>query len=219
MNAAYVPSHIKAVVFDFDDTLIGTYAAIRRLHIHIAKTYYDVDLTDEVILKHWGRPIAELARHYYKTEDVESGVAKVVLHQPDFPKEIFPFAAPTIRRLKHEGKLIGIVSAVIRPILERDADFAKIPLHLVNYVQTAEATMHHKPDPQVFAPLLAWAHAQAIEPREILYVGDGLQDAAAARGAGLSFIGVQTGLVTADGFAAQGVGSIPDLSSLVKARP
>jgi phosphoglycolate phosphatase-like HAD superfamily hydrolase len=210
----YVASHIKVVVFDFDDTLIGTYEAIRRLHKHIAKNYYKVNLSDEVILKHWGQPISELAKHYYRADDIEAAIAKMILHQPDFPKEVFPLAAPTIRRLKRAGMLLGIVSAIILPILERDARLTRLPLDLIDYIQTAENTDHHKPNPKVFEPLLNWATARAISADEILYIGDGLQDMEAAHGAGIHFLGVQTGPVSAEAFAAKGARSIADLSRL-----
>jgi FMN phosphatase YigB (HAD superfamily) len=140
----------------------------------------------------------------------------MMLHQPDFPKETFAHTVPTLRELKLAGKLIGIVSATTMAIMKQDAEWAGLPLNMLDYVQTAESTEYHKPDARVFEPALEWAISQRVAADEILYVGDGLQDLKAARGAGMNFLGVQTGLVTAEDFAAHEGLSIADLSHLLK---
>lgn len=207
-------NHIKAVVFDFDDTLIGTHVAIWDLHRHIARSHYNIELDDASIKTHWGRPLPELAKHYYQTDAVEEAITRMMQYQPDFPKTKFEHAEPLIRNLKLSGKIIGIVSATTRPILDKDVELVGLPLDEFDYIQTAEDTEYHKPDPRVFDPLLASVAHIAVYPQNVLYVGDGIQDMYAANAAGLKFMGVTTGIVTADEFAEHGAQSIDDLSQL-----
>lgn len=209
-----IGEHIKAVVFDFDDTLIGTHVATWNLHRHIAKKHYSVELTDELLRAHWGRPLQHLARHYYGTDNIEEAIQLMVDYQADFPKEKFHHAESTLKRLKASGRLLGIVSATTLPILKKDAELAELPIDLMDYIQTGEDTEFHKPDPRVFEPMLGWAALKSIAAEEVLYVGDGLQDLKAARGAGLNFIGVATGLVTVEEFTGHGSPSVADIAEL-----
>lgn len=205
---------IKAVVFDFDDTLVGTYKPIWNLHRRVAKTEYGIDLDDERLLKYWGQPIHTLTTHYYDTSDTETALEHLKNHAQHFPKETFAGTEPTLRSLKLANKVIGIVTASYDWILRADMEFANIPTELIDYTQTAEDTPVHKPDPRVFDPMLAWMNQKDININEILYVGDGLHDMNAARDAGMHFVGVTTGLTTAAEFKAQGAASISNLSEL-----
>ena len=90
-----------------------------------------------------------------------------------------------------------------------------LPRQHLDYTQTADDTTYHKPDPRVFEPATAWLAGKNIQPNEVLYVGDGLHDMKAALGAGFSFLGVQTGLVSAADFKAAGAKSIPGIADLL----
>lgn len=206
---------IKLVAFDYDDTLVGTREVVWRMHKHIAKTHYGVDLTDEDILVHWGKPIAELGRALYQTSDAVTATSRMLQYGDTFRKEQFASTAPTLRYLKSIGKKLAIVTATVRPILVQDCAHVGLPLEIVDYVQTSEDTSVHKPDPKVFEPLLKWAAAHDITPQEILYIGDGLQDMRAANAAGFAFLGVTTGLITAEEFASFGAATISNLRELI----
>lgn len=210
----FLTKDIKAVVFDFDDTLVGTHSAIWDLHRHIAKTYYGIELQDEVIRMHWGRPLTDLARHYYQTEEIDEAIAKIVHHQMDFPKAKFEHSNAVTCQLKIGGHIVGMVTATSKPILVKDAVWVGLPLENFDYLQTAEDSLLHKPDPRVFDPMFIWMAERDVAPQNILYVGDGLHDLVAATQAGLKFLGVTTGLVSAAEFADNGAVSIPNLSSL-----
>lgn len=208
--------HTRAVIFDFDDTLIGTHESIWNLHKHIAHKYYDIELTDDVMALHWGQPLPTLAKEYYQTDLVDDAIQRMIDHQFDFPKKKFESTEKVINKL-HESKILtGIVSATTRNILIKDAELSHIPHEKLDYIQTAEDTLWHKPDPRVFRPLLQWALENSIHKNELLYVGDGLQDYEAAKKAGINFIGVTTGLVTAEQFKINSVTYIKNLVELVK---
>lgn len=62
-----------------------------------------------------------------------------------------------------------------------------------------EDVTHHKPDPEGL--LLAIDRLKAC-PEEVLYIGDSTVDAGTAAAAGVSFVGVTSGMTTAREFQA-----------------
>jgi len=213
----YIGEDIKAVLFDFDDTLVGTIKPIWAQHKHVARKFYNIELTDEQLAEHWGKPVPVLARALYETDDAERALANIYSCQWDFPKELYEATIPTLYHLRLTGSLmlLGVVSATTRFIFEHDITLLGIPRDLLNYTQTGDDTPHHKPDPKVFDPTLAWLESVHIRPDEVTYVGDGLLDMNAAVGAGFNFVGVETGLTTAKQFTAAGAVSVPGIASLV----
>jgi len=206
---------IKAVFFDHDDTLVGTIEAKWAHHKHVARMWYDKELTDDDIRKHWGKPFSQLIALLYGQDDPAEAMRRNLSCEDDFPKVLFKDTMPTLRRLHAAGKVLGIITATSRYSFEHDLDLHGFPRDIIGYTQTEEDTSFHKPDPRVFEPAVAWLAARNILPHEVLYVADGLHDMKAAVGAGFNFMGVTTGLVTSDAFAAAGAESITGLSLLL----
>jgi len=79
-------------------------------------------------------------------------------------------------------------------------------MDLFQFIQSASDTVHHKPDPRVFAKILEILAAEDIYEKDILYIGDHLVDRDASIGAGLNFAGVLSGgLTTREEFIRAGV--------------
>ena len=212
----HIGENIKAVLFDHDDTLVGTIGTKWAQHKHVASKYYGKELTDEEIKLHWGKPLRELVCLLYGTDDVEQAMANNTACHEDFPKELFVASIPTLKHLKAAGKLIGIITATSRFSFEHDLTLHEVPQDLLNYTQAADDTPYHKPDPRVFEPALAWLDEQGVQPEEVVYIGDGLHDMKAALGAGFGFLGVETGLVTAEQFTENKAISIPSIADLTR---
>lgn len=207
-------SSIKAVLFDFDDTLVNTMGPKWAQHKHIAKTYYGKTLDDEEIKLHWGKPLTELMQILYETEDVQTAIGHNTAMRPHFPKELFDSALDTLEHLHKCGKKLGLVTATTRSNVLYDFERWRFPKELFGHVQTEEDTKHHKPDPRVFEPALLWLKQHQIEPSEVLYIGDHINDMNAAKGAGMHFIGVATGLFTVAEFEQHGVQALSELAKL-----
>lgn len=212
----HIGEHIKAVIFDHDDTLVDTIEPKWGQHKHVAKTFYGLDLSDEELKEHWGAPLPTLVKLLYKTDDVETAMRHVNSTLNDFPKVIFPKTIDMLRMVHGAGKRTGIVTATSRFSFENDLSTLHFPLESIDYTQTADDTEYHKPDPRVFEPTLAWLATQHILPKEVLYIGDGLRDHQAAEGAGFHFLGVETGLTTSKEFAAAGIISIAAIKNLLE---
>lgn len=210
----HVGKNIAVVLFDHDDTLVGTIDAKWAHHKFTARKYYNKEITDSEIRLHWGKPLQELVCLLYGTTDTEQALAYNAAHHKDYPKELFTASVPTLRRLKAVGKHVGIITATSRFSFEHDLTRHKIPRNLLDYTQTADDTQFHKPNPLVFSHVHEWLKTKNIKPKEVLYVGDGLHDMKAALGAGFNFLGVETGLVTAGEFKKAGAASVKSMADV-----
>ncbi len=196
----------KAVIFDFDDTLVKTWVVKWNHHKAVAKQFYDIDLSDEQIREHWGKPFDTLIIHLYQNADsIENMRAANWSLEDQFLKEIHDGSLEVINSLLNKGIIIGIVTAAPKDFTLPDFVRLGFPVENIAVIQTADDTMVHKPDPDVFNPILEKLSARSIQKDEIVYVGDALTDFYAARDAGLDFIAVTTGLTTQDQFLNAGV--------------
>lgn len=203
-------SGIKAVLFDFDDTLVGTIKAKWAQHKFIAKEYYGKDLTDEELIANWGMPMDQLVTILYEVRSYEEARLHILKHREEYPKILFDTSIRTILELKKRGFMTGVVTATNKESIDLDFRLNNFTGEHFDYVQTLDDTKFHKPDPRVFEPAVAWLAERELRPNQTLYVGDSKRDMEAALGAGFKFIGVETGLVTAEDFAGYGAVSVPN---------
>jgi len=84
-------------------------------------------------------------------------------------------------------------------------------------LQGSDETQVHKPDPDVFLPLIEKLRENSIGREDILYVGDSLDDLKAATAAGIGFIAITTGLYSEEDFRKNGAQIIlKDLTELIE---
>ena len=210
----HIGEQIKAVFFDHDDTLVNTIGPKWAQHKFVAKKHYGKNLSDDELRKHWGKPLRELLGIIYGTDDTDTALKNAYAYLEKFEKELFTETVPTLRHIKAAGMLIGIITSTSRHSFEHDLEVHKIPTELIDYSQTSDDTPYHKPDPRVFEPALAWLATKSVKPSEVVYVADGLHDMQAAIGAGFNFLGVETGLVTAEQFRDAGAISVSSIAEL-----
>ena len=213
-TASLCPS-IKMILFDHDDTLVGTLKAKWAQHKYIARTFYGKVLKNEELRLHWGKPLTLLLKLLYETDHVDIAMSYNIATRTKFPKALFKDTISTLSILHNLGKKLGLVTATTLSSLEHDWKTLKVPSKLFDYIQTEDDTIVHKPDPQVFDPALTWMAKQNIQPHEVLYVGDHLNDMIASRGAGIGFIGVGTGMVSVEEFKKHQVKGINQLADLI----
>ncbi len=206
---------IKMILFDHDDTLVGALKAKWAQHKYIARTFYGKTLKNDELRLHWGKPLTLLLKLLYETDHLDIAMSYNIATRSKFPKVLFKDTISTLNTLHNLGKKLGLVTAITRSSLEHDLKTLKIPNELFDYIQTEDDTIVHKPDPQVFDPALTWMVKQDIQPHEVLYVGDHLNDMIAAKGAGIGFIGMGTGLTSIEEFKKYQVEGINQLSDLI----
>jgi HAD superfamily hydrolase (TIGR01549 family) len=201
---------IKAVIFDFDDTLVESRLVKWAHHKHVAKKFYNIDLTDEDIRKHWGKPLNTLIKILYRDADtVEKMYDALISVREDFRKKTFPGAVKVVETLFGKGMRLGVLSATNKKFLVEDLKDAKFPVAQM-LIQGADETDFHKPDPKVFVPMLKKLKDEGISNDEVLYIGDSMDDFLAATGAGIGFIAITTGLYSKEDFQKAGADKIVD---------
>lgn len=202
-------SKYKIVIFDFDDTLMESRQVIWDLHKHVAKKFYDINLKDEDILKHWGKPQDVVIRELYQYKDTDENMIKAILSErKNFSRIPYKESVNTIRKIQNNNIKVGILSAGTKRYLVEELINLGFQVEEFSIIQGSDETEFHKPDPKVFLPIIQKLEKEGINKNEIVYVGDSVDDYLAATGAGLDFIGVTTGLYSEKDFKERGVKTI-----------
>ena len=208
----------KAGIFDFDDTLVETRLIKWAHHKAVAKKFYNIDLQEETLFKHWGKPFPILLQELYQNSDTLENMIKANTSvRSDFRKKVYPGSVNAVTKLLDNGIKIGLLSAAASQFIIEDLKKLNFPLDRFSVIQGPNDTSVHKPDPQVFSPLLDKFGKEGMKKEEIVYVGDSLMDLQAAHGAGIDFIAVTTGLYSEADFKKHGAKVIlKDIREIVK---
>ncbi len=198
----------KAVIFDLDDTLVKTWVVKWQQHKFVAKKYFGVDLTDDALAEHWGKPFDAMVTELYKQNGThEERRVHFSKHELDYPKQYQDDTLATLETLCRANLVMGIVTSMHKEGAFIDLNNLKMPTEYFAFIQGSDESEYHKPDPRVFDPAKKHLAEQDITDG-IVYVGDALSDYQASRDAGLSFIGVTTGFVDEQTFRGAGAAHI-----------
>ncbi|MEU3244740.1 MULTISPECIES: HAD hydrolase-like protein [unclassified Streptomyces] len=215
MQPSY-PLDYEAVVFDFDDTLVATMQVKWEHHREVARRWYGIDLTVEDFKANWGKPFNELIAVLYENSDTVENMrlANRSLNS-HYPKKAHPGAVDVVVRLLDQGAEVAVVTSAEAGEVADDLSRLGFPAARIGYLQGADHTVRHKPDPAVFDPLKQHLRARGVSLSSTIYVGDALIDFCAARGAGLDFLGVATGMTSAEEFRVAGARSVASLAGVL----
>jgi phosphoglycolate phosphatase-like HAD superfamily hydrolase len=196
-----------AVYFDLDDTLTVTRRIKYEMHKAIARERYGRILSDADITVHYDKPLERSLRSLHAEPETPAAelFALLDVYQERFPHRLHDDALAVVGTALGRGVEVGVITGsprrVALPLLAR----LGFPLDRMAGVHCYNTDRLRKPDPAVFDEARAEVARRRgrADPR-LLYVGDGLDDYRAARAAGVDFIGVTTGDVTADDFRRAG---------------
>ncbi len=207
---------IKALLFDFDDTLIKTLETKIHALKHTGKKYYNLDLTDNAIKKLWGKPFKELMTELYQgKEDIEKIIEKYTVERNSFPAPAYEGTVKVLLQLAKKY-LLGIITSHTKLYIQKDLQTAGIPMNIFFTIQTEEDTSSHKPNPEVFDHIIKILKKRRINKSQTTYIGDSLSDFFAARDAGLDFYGLIERTTSEADFRRQGAKTIKHLSELLR---
>jgi pyrophosphatase PpaX len=196
------------VLFDLDGTLIDSGAIILSSFRHATLTVLEREVTDEELLAVAGRGLRDemVALGGDRADDL---IRAYRAHNEPLHRELKSFAGvlDALRRLRDEGRRLGIVTSKRRATIE--LAFGVLPLEgLFDVVVAAEDTERLKPAPD---PLLVALERLSAVPADAAYVGDSPFDVAAANAAGVFSVAVTWGgIFPADRVAAERPGAIVD---------
>ncbi len=212
----------RAVIFDFDLTLVDSSAGFEASHRHAAERLGVTPPTPDAVRRTIGTPLPVAVPKLYGAAidgrvDEYIEVYQVRADEVMGPlTTVLPGTRETLRRLQDAAIPAAIVSQKLRYRVEEVLQREEL-LDAFTCVLGAEDVPAFKPDP---SGLLLALERLDISPADAIYVGDTTIDAEAAVNAGLRFVAVLTGPTTRGDFEAfttaaiiETVGDLPYLLS------
>ena len=183
---------IKAIIFDYDDTLVRTREIRYKTIKKIAQTSFNTHIEDTEIDSAWGLPgdsflIKLFGKHV--SNDIEKLWNIYNEHCAVDPNQLHNGTADFLKEFAESLKY-GILTSSSEKRVGTELSELGLSASLFIDVQTSEHSKVHKPNPIVFEPICRKFENIGINRSAILYVGDTMADFMAATGFGLQFIGM-----------------------------
>lgn len=185
-------SQVRAILFDFDGTLVDSFAAIAASVNHVRQWHGLPPLEEPAVRCHVGRGPEHLLKNAVGQGDMSTNLAIYREHHPSVIHDktsLLPGAMEAVRAVKQSGRRVGICS-------NKPRFFSKelvAHLELGTYVDAIfgpEDVVRLKPAPDMLRKALDWLK---IQPHEALYIGDMVVDIETGLGAGVPVWVVPTG--------------------------
>ena len=199
MNAQQVGAmaSLRAVLFDFDGTLIDSYPAITASVNHVRQLYGLPPLDEAEVRPFVGRGAGALLKHTVPAGSLEDNAAAYRAHHPSVLRSgtrLLPGAAEALRALHERELRLGLCSN--KPV----AFSRELVAHLgvasfLDVVLGPEDVAQPKPAPDMVLTAMSRLH---IAASQTLYVGDMVVDIQTGRGAGVTVWVVATGSDTVE---------------------
>jgi len=207
----------KAIIFDYDDTLVATIATKFAQHQEAARRFYDFELSDQQIKKHWGIPMDQLLLSLYPGRDTIDELYKKYLSlENEFPMQPIDNAIETIKKLIKKDFKLFIITASSHELISKQFEYIGITRNYFVNIQCHEDSEFHKPDPRVFDPTFKLLANFDIEKSDTISVGDSLKDLQASKKAGIKFYAIPTGLTPKDTLIENGAEVLDDISQILE---
>jgi pyrophosphatase PpaX len=187
---------LKAVLFDFDGTIVDTTELIHQSMRRATGEILGRTPSREVLLANVGQPLPR-QMELLDPERAEELLESYRLHNEELHEDLieaFPNVETSLARLRDAGLRLAVVTSKRRFSLEMALDSFPALRDAVDAFVTMEDTTEHKPHP---APLLKGLELLGdIQPDRAAYVGDSPFDVAAAYAAGMLSVAVSWGVFT-----------------------
>ena len=179
---------MKALLFDFDGTLLNTNDLILDTFMHVLDERLPGQFQREDCLRFIGPSLKETFDEITPGE-TEEMIAKYqqwnLAHHDELAKG-YEGVVETLTQLKDMGIKIAIVSTKRRFSLERGIQLLGIE-HLIEFYIGLDDVKNEKPDPE---PVLLALEKLGVEKEEAMMIGDNYHDILAGKNAGVKTAGV-----------------------------
>lgn len=191
-------------LFDFDYTLVNSEKGIVGCFHRTLKKYGLPDVPDQRLRRTIGLPMEDAVKQVTGLtapaeinafiEDYRRFADRYMTPNTHF----FPETLPTLRALRQRGAHTAIISTKTRSRIAEKFQQDGVE-ELIDFIIGREDVQEPKPDPE---GILCAIQRFSASRDAVLYVGDSLMDAGAARNAGTDFAAVTTGTTTPEEFQA-----------------
>jgi phosphoglycolate phosphatase len=186
------PTDLRAILFDFDGTLVDSYPAITASVNHVRQLHGLTSLGEPEVRRHVGRGAAYLLEHTVPAGIIEENVTAYRSHHPSVLRtgtRLLPGAADALRLLHERGFRLGVCSNKPVVFSRELVDYLGVASYL-DVVLGPEDVKQPKPAPDM---LLAAMPRLDVSASQTLYIGDMVVDIQTARAAGVQVWVVPTG--------------------------
>jgi len=182
-------AHVRAVLFDFDGTLVDTERLIVESMMHVLDEEAPGRFRPEDVRRNLGLTLDAQLRLYFPGRTEEEYARLAARYREDHKRRfaegvrVFPGVPELLRALKEAGIFTAVVTNRYRSTLEygvHKLGLAPCFATLVAY----QDVVRHKPDPEPVRTALA---RLKVPPTYALMIGDQPEDRLAAQGAGVHF--------------------------------
>lgn len=178
---------IKAVLFDFDGTLMDTQKAIEETWKHIFKEIRNIDVDEETLKSSYGEPLRTSLEKFFPDIPLDEAVKIFKGYQKNMDEEMFKLfdgMEETVKGLQKRDVKMALVTSRGAKSSDRGLSLNGIR-DAFEILITADKTTEHKPNP---LPVLLALEELGVTKSEAIMVGDTQFDLIAARRAGVKSV-------------------------------
>ncbi len=183
------PHPLRAVLFDWDGTLVDSAAASLRSYVRLFAAYgiaYGSGDFERTYSPNWQRTYEMVGLPREKWDEADE---RWLTLYADEANALLPGARETLARLQGAGLALGLVTSGSRARVERDLVRLAVGRFLGAVICDGD-TPNRKPHPE---PLQVALARLGVEPAAAVYLGDSPEDIEMARAAGVFAIGIPGG--------------------------
>jgi pyrophosphatase PpaX len=204
------PHGLRAVLFDWDGTLVNTAEASFRCYEKLFGSYgiaFDRDAFQRTYSPNWHLTYSSLGLAEERWAEAD---ARWLTHYREEEIVLIEGAREALQRVHEAGLSAGLVTSGDRVRVEQElADFGMAQLFQV--LVCAEDTVNRKPHPE---PLLLALARLGLDKGEAVYIGDSPEDIRMAQAAGVRAVGIPGGFPNREALASAGPDALePSLSA------
>lgn len=205
---------MKAIIFDFDGTLIDTTGSIWGEYQRVSNLMGLPKITFRQFTNQLGKPWVDVLLTLWPDVDIDEFNR---LYRKGTERGIpIKGIRGTLRELNKDYRLALLTSRGEKSLFQH-LNAAGFDPSLFELILDRDSTKNHKPDPQA---LMQACKELKLKPEDVMYVGDSLVDMECALRANIEFVGVLTGGTTREEFEKGGtehiLTSIVELLNLIK---
>ena len=195
---------LRAVLYDWDGTLVDSAAKSYRCYVKVFETYgigYDRQRYQQTYTPNWYRTYEAVGLPRERWPEADALWAQCYEQEPS---ELLPGVRETLERFASHGISQGLVSSGEGRRVRGEISTFSLEDFFGAAVVCGGETERRKPDPE---PLLVGLERLGVKPDEAAYVGDSPEDVEMAKAAGVFAVGIPGGFPNREALTA----SEPDL--------
>ncbi len=196
---------IRAVLFDFDDTLIHTQRICLANYISAAKIMNIRIPEKKEIARLFGLPWPQIVQKLWPGINEEVYNEAYIKCRGDERYDAVENAKKIIQELKKNGLVLGILTSRGKSSIYRVIEETGFDKEDFQFIDAHHDGKYAKPNSRVFDYLKNTLSVVGINADETIYIGDSIYDYQAASGAGLHFIAFINGAYSGEEFIKAGL--------------